>query len=251
MPDAHKNFAFSSVATPPSPASSGLSLVVAPGEGALFPSPPFNATVWPAGTRPLASNAEIVRVTAIASGDTFTIARAQENSTARSVLVGDYIAATITAKTLTDAETGAWTVITKGSDQSVTTATLTTDTALQFATVSGGVYEIELMLIYASPVGGSAPDFKVALGEGDVTSRGVFNYTGWSTSDFATTSAALANSGTALASLGTATSNRVARLVGSWVAAGGTFRLSWCQATANANATVLRAGSLLRYRRIL
>jgi hypothetical protein len=101
--DAHKNFAYSTVSTPPSPASSGTSLAVATGDVAKFPAPPFNATVWPAGTQPLSTNAEIVRVTAI-STDTFTIARAQEGSTARAIVAGDQIAATVTAKTLTDLE---------------------------------------------------------------------------------------------------------------------------------------------------
>lgn len=64
---------------------------------------PFNATIWPAGAMPTPANAEIVRVTGI-STDTFTISRAEEGTGARTVLVGDQIAATITAKTLTDLE---------------------------------------------------------------------------------------------------------------------------------------------------
>jgi hypothetical protein len=44
-----------------------------------------------------------VRVTAI-STDTLTITRAQESSSARTIVVGDQIAATITLKTLTDIE---------------------------------------------------------------------------------------------------------------------------------------------------
>lgn len=103
MADAHKNFAYSTVATAPSPAASGTSLVVASGQGALFPAVPFNATIWPTGVQPTAANAEIVRVTNI-STDTFTITRTQEGSSARTVVVGDQIAATITAKTLTDIE---------------------------------------------------------------------------------------------------------------------------------------------------
>jgi hypothetical protein len=103
MADAHKNFAYSTVATAPSPASSGTSLVVAAGEGAKFPAVPFNATVWPVGAQPSTTNAEIVRVTNI-STDTLTITRAQESTAARSIVVGDQIAATITAKTLTDVE---------------------------------------------------------------------------------------------------------------------------------------------------
>lgn len=105
MADAHKNFAYSLVATAPSPASSGTSLVVTAGQGGLFPAVPFNATIWPASTQPLSTNAEIVRVTGV-STDTLTITRAQEGSSARSVIVGDQIAATVTAKTMTDTEAG-------------------------------------------------------------------------------------------------------------------------------------------------
>jgi hypothetical protein len=103
MADAHANFAYSTVATAPSPATSGTSLVVASGQGALFPTPPFNATIWPTGAQPLSTNAEIVRVTNI-STDTLTITRAEEGTTARSIVVGDQIAASITAKTFTDLE---------------------------------------------------------------------------------------------------------------------------------------------------
>lgn len=104
--DAHKNFAVSTVATAPSPATSGLSLIVAAGTGTLFPAVPFNATVWPATENPTTTNAEIVRVTAI-STDTFTITRAQESSAARTIVAGDSIAANITNKTLTDIEASA------------------------------------------------------------------------------------------------------------------------------------------------
>jgi hypothetical protein len=104
MADLHKNFAYSNVATAPSPATSGTSLVVTAAQGALFPAVPFNVTVWPASVQPLSTNAEIVTVTAIAT-DTLTIVRAREGTTARAIIVGDQIAATITAKTLTDCET--------------------------------------------------------------------------------------------------------------------------------------------------
>lgn len=103
MADAHKNFASSLVATAPSPATSGTSLVVTTGDGTKFPAAPFNATVWPAGATPTTANAEIVRVTAV-STDTLTITRTQESTSARTVIVGDQIVAGITAKSLLDAE---------------------------------------------------------------------------------------------------------------------------------------------------
>ena len=99
--DAYKNFAYSLVATAPSPATTGTSLVVTAADGTKFPEVPFNATIWATGANPITTNAEIVRVTAIAT-DTLTIVRAQEGSSARTVVVGDQIAATITAKVFTD-----------------------------------------------------------------------------------------------------------------------------------------------------
>lgn len=103
MADAHKNFAYSTVATAPSPPDTGTSLVVTGGQGTVFPTPPFNVSIWPAGVQPLTTNAEIVTVTNI-STDTLTITRLQESTSVRSILVGDQIAATVTAKTLTDIE---------------------------------------------------------------------------------------------------------------------------------------------------
>lgn len=102
--DAHKNFAASTVATAPSTCTAGTSLVVQPGDGAKFPAAPFNASVWPANVNATSANAEIVRVTLI-STDTFTITRtAEPGGINRCILVGDQIAATITAKTITDIE---------------------------------------------------------------------------------------------------------------------------------------------------
>lgn len=93
---ASKNLAYSTVATAPSPASSGLSLVVAAGDGAKFPAVPFNVTIWPTASQPTTANAEIAVCTAV-STDTFTLIRAAEGSSARTVVVGDQIAATLTA----------------------------------------------------------------------------------------------------------------------------------------------------------
>lgn len=114
MADAHKNFAYSTVATAPSPASSGTSLVVQSGHGTKFPAVPFNATIWPSSGRPLTTNAEIVRVTNI-STDTLTIVRTQEGTSARTVVVGDQIAATMTAKSFEDTEQSVEISITQAS----------------------------------------------------------------------------------------------------------------------------------------
>lgn len=69
MADQLKNVAYSTVATAPSPASSGTN----------FSATPFNATVWPAGTQPTSSNTEIVRVTNC-SIDTMTIPLAHQST---------------------------------------------------------------------------------------------------------------------------------------------------------------------------
>jgi hypothetical protein len=82
-----KDGATSLVATAPSPATSGTSLVVTTGEGTVFPTPPFYAIVHPVGTLPTVAVAEKVLVTAI-STDTLTITRAQGIYTAKTVLVG-------------------------------------------------------------------------------------------------------------------------------------------------------------------
>ncbi len=250
--DAHKNFAYSTVATAPSPASSGTSLVVAAAEGANFPAAPFNATIWPVSTLPLPSNAEIVRVTNIAT-DTFTITRTQEGTSARTVVVGDQIAATITAKLLTDIENSAnyWTVVTKPSDQSVASnATPAVDSDLVFTAVNGAFYEVELYLIYGSPAGGGTPDMKVSLGE-DNTLRGVFSLLGENAGDTVQNIAGSAARNIAAGAFGTATTDRAAIIKGHYWGAGGTFALLWSQNTSGVNATILRAGSEMRYRRVL
>lgn len=106
--DPHFNFAYSTVDTAPSPATSGTTLVLATGDGDLFPDPSedgeFNVTIWPEGEIPLAATAEIARCTA-RSGDTLTIDRAEELTSARTVVAGDQVALTVTAKVLTDIET--------------------------------------------------------------------------------------------------------------------------------------------------
>ena len=101
--DTHKNLAISLVATAPSPATSGTTVVVTAGQGTRFAAG-MNATICPTGSTPDPSNSEIVRITAV-STDTLTITRSQESSTARTVVVGDVIFAGPSAKTLTDVET--------------------------------------------------------------------------------------------------------------------------------------------------
>ena len=103
--DQHRNFAYANVNVSPVPGTTGTSLQITSGAaGALMPTPPFNAVVWPNAVTPNATNAEVVRVLSFA-GDVATIARAQEGSTARNILVGDSFVATHTAKAMQDIET--------------------------------------------------------------------------------------------------------------------------------------------------
>lgn len=122
--DAHRDFAFSTVATAPSPAGSGLSLTVASGEGSRFPDPategPYNVVVWATGQSPIwasggntGGNFEVLRVTA-RSTDTLTIARAQDGSTARTILVGDQVALVDLAKLWQDIERSSPVVMPQG-----------------------------------------------------------------------------------------------------------------------------------------
>lgn len=96
--DAINNLAYSRVVTAPDPVDSGTTLDLITGDTAGW-SVPFSAVVWPRGAIPVVANAEIVRVTDI-TGDTLTIERAQEGTSARSIEVGDQFAATISGDLL-------------------------------------------------------------------------------------------------------------------------------------------------------
>lgn len=102
--DGKANFSVSTIAVAPSTPIAGLSLAVQPTEGALFPTPPFNAVVCGVDETPLAENAEIIRVTA-KTGDVFTIERAQEGSKVRAIGTGDQIFSGDTARSWTDVQT--------------------------------------------------------------------------------------------------------------------------------------------------
>lgn len=104
-----KNLALATIVTAPSPATSGTSLVVTTGEAARFPVPAtdgdFYATLFPANEIPHIGNAEIVKVTAV-STDTFTIVRAQRESTAKAVEAGWLMMQGIYGEDLMSIQTG-------------------------------------------------------------------------------------------------------------------------------------------------
>jgi len=98
-----KDLATSLVATAPSPAASGTSLVVTTNQGSRFPAVPFDAIVHPADQLPTVATAERVLVTAL-TGDTMTIDRAEGITSAQDIDVGWRISAAI----FTDHITGAY-----------------------------------------------------------------------------------------------------------------------------------------------
>src|ERR1700694_1488155 len=102
MVDARKNFALATVAVAPSPAATGLALALGAGQGALMPTPPFNATCWPAGVVPLVGNAEIVRVESITGDRVALSGRGQEGTSAQMIEAGWQFANMLTAKTISD-----------------------------------------------------------------------------------------------------------------------------------------------------
>lgn len=79
-----KDFAAGIVVTPPSPATSGTSLTLRPGDGASMPTPPFYVTATPPGQLTTLGTSEKLLVTAV-STDTLTIVRAQSPTTAKSI----------------------------------------------------------------------------------------------------------------------------------------------------------------------
>ena len=95
-----KNFTISTVATAPSPTTSGTSLVVATGHGTRFATGE-PAVICPVNTSPDSTNSEIVTVSNVV-GDTLTIVREQESTTARDIQVGDVVFQQISAKDYND-----------------------------------------------------------------------------------------------------------------------------------------------------
>jgi hypothetical protein len=93
------------VATAPSPATTGTSLVLDSGEGARFPQPStdgsFYVTAMPPGENPNVSNSEILQVTA-RSTDTLTIVREQGDTTAKTIEAGWIILQSIYKENILD-----------------------------------------------------------------------------------------------------------------------------------------------------
>jgi hypothetical protein len=98
--DIHSLFGYSTLTN--SPGTAGTSFTVQAGDGALFAAGQ-NVTIWPASVQPTKANAEIGRITAIAT-DTLTVTRAQEGTTAKNAQAGWQIDNSDSPKVFTDIE---------------------------------------------------------------------------------------------------------------------------------------------------
>lgn len=108
--------------------SGDTSLTVLSGEGSKFPSPSGGDFFWCTLEDPNASVNEIVKVTA-RSGDTFTIVRGQDGTTAQAWNANDTVSLRYTRGTLDtlrlESQTNAYTYVTSGGSNNAYTATLT------------------------------------------------------------------------------------------------------------------------------
>lgn len=102
----HSNFGYGTVGTAPSPATTGTTVILGTENFADFPDPgtssPYQYTVWPSGTFPLSSNAEIGSVVGKATNGTLYISRSAQGT--RTIGIGDQFAINITKKHFTDIE---------------------------------------------------------------------------------------------------------------------------------------------------
>lgn len=141
-----------------------------------------------------------------------------------------------------------WTTVTKLANESIASnQTLQDDDELFFTAASGSMYAFEAIIIYASPAGAGTPDIQLAFGE-DATDRGQWaaQIRGTGT-DAATTGNAITINTTPQGS-GTAAAKRGAYCIGTHLGNAGVFRFRWAQNSSNVSATIVYAGSYLRYR---
>lgn len=191
---------------------------------------------------------EAMLVTAVA-GTTYTVTRGIEGTAAASHSSGAIVRHVITAGAL--AGMGGWTEVIKASDETVSGSTsLQDDNELLFTPASGTFYEVEVDLIYASPVGGSTPDIVVSVGEDATGTRGTFIGYGLNNGESAANATVMSSDNTvATVNFGTAAAGakHLVRLRGWLLGNGGTFKVRWAQRIVN-NTTVVYANSRLRYR---
>jgi hypothetical protein len=141
-----------------------------------------------------------------------------------------------------------FTIVRKPTDESVANSiTIQNDDHLFFTAVLNVTYEIEMVVIYSSPVGAGVPDLKMDFGE-DATVRGGMVITGYTSTEIYQTTVVTTNQ--SATAVGTAATLRSLVIKGTHVGNGGVFRFRWAQSTSNANNVTVFAGSVLRYRAI-
>ncbi len=142
-----------------------------------------------------------------------------------------------------------WTTIVKAANEAVTSSTtLQNDDDFLFVAANGTTYEIEFLLIYASPNVGNTPGLKMAFGEDATNTRGSIALQ-YVSADTPAVSQVLTDQATTV----TSGTNAIKRLVvgkGYHTGAGGTFRMLWAQGTSDTDATTLYRPSQMRYRAI-
>jgi hypothetical protein len=171
------------------------------------------------------------------------------------VAAGGTIGHVLSKKSATDydtqwiANTSGWTIVRKSADESFNDTALQDDDQLQFQTVAGTPYEIEILVLYASPGGAGTPDIKCELSE-DSTPRGATMWVGLSTTD-AAQALTTTDVGGVSATFGTAVAKRIARGLAHHVGNGGLMKFRWAQNTKSVpNPIFVYTGSVLRYRAI-
>lgn len=157
-----------------------------------------------------------------------------------------YFSATATASAA-----GGWdNIITKSTDESVTSSTtLQDDNELQFSPVSGGFYEFEAIIFHNAGAGATATDIKYVFME-DGTFRGFYVSV---RSNSGTGAGEVIAGSVSTSSVQTAqTDNLDVPLIckGAWKSGGSTFKFQWAQNGSNVNALTVKAGSTLKYKRL-
>lgn len=154
-----------------------------------------------------------------------------------------------------------WTEVVKTADQSIVNSTgLVADDELLFVTVADGVYEIEAVIIFNTPgsTDTARPSIHGGWGEDGSTIRGLMSVMSkWDESggkegfvDTHETNQDVGWKGGANSDSGGTTTSRVLKFTGYQIGGGGTFELLWAQLSAELTATVVLAGSVLRWRRL-
>ncbi len=136
-----------------------------------------------------------------------------------------------------------------GSDVSFAVANSLFGGAPWTTVVKAGIIEVELFGIYASPAGAGTPDLKVTIAEDNVA-RGIAAVTTFTAADAAFIGpVGLLNTTSTIP--GTAATNRAFMLYGWLASTGAAVSTWWAQNTSGVNPTIMRAGSIIRWRQII